>query len=191
MGQLIELPEPTLTLVDRLEVAVLGSRSTSVTVTGARRRIVPLTGGTLQRAEADGELLPGASADWQISCRRHGARRHPLHAADRWRRSALRPITRSPRRRRSARASRRAARTSTRAVHLPHLDPDRDRRPRAGLDNKGVFIGVGGAAARPRDLRDLPGRLRRPVTRPGDPPARRRLCSGRLRHKMKRERRSR
>ena len=31
-----------------------------------RRRIVPLTGGTFAGPELSGELLPGASADWQI-----------------------------------------------------------------------------------------------------------------------------
>jgi len=34
--------------------------------TVGRRRIVPLTGGTFTGPELSGQLLPGASADWQI-----------------------------------------------------------------------------------------------------------------------------
>ena len=38
----------------------------SVTTAQGHRRIVPLTGGTFTGPEINGELLPGASADWQI-----------------------------------------------------------------------------------------------------------------------------
>ena len=58
------LPSPRLTLVYRLEATVgepldLGDRPLG------HRRIVPLTGGTFAGPELRGELLPGASADWQ------------------------------------------------------------------------------------------------------------------------------
>ena len=58
------LPSPRLTLVYRLQATVgepldLGDRPSG------HRRIVPLTGGTFAGPELRGELLPGASADWQ------------------------------------------------------------------------------------------------------------------------------
>jgi hypothetical protein len=65
MGGLIELPEPALTLLYRLEVAVGELLDLGGTERG-RRRIIPLTSGTLSGPELAGTLLPGASADWQI-----------------------------------------------------------------------------------------------------------------------------
>jgi hypothetical protein len=59
------LPEPRLTLIYRLEAA-LGEPVDVGEVSAGRRRIVPLTGGTFSGPELNGELLPGASADWQI-----------------------------------------------------------------------------------------------------------------------------
>ena len=59
------LPDPSLTLVYRLE-AVLGVPLDLGEVTQGRRRIVPLTGGTFSGPELNGKLLPGVSADWQI-----------------------------------------------------------------------------------------------------------------------------
>ena len=58
------LPPPRLTRVYRLEATVgppldLGESSQG------HRRIVPLTGGTFTGPELRGELLAGASADWQ------------------------------------------------------------------------------------------------------------------------------
>jgi hypothetical protein len=65
MGELIELPEPTLTLVYRLEVAV-GELLDFGEGERGRRRIIPLTSGELTGPKLAGKLLPGASADWQI-----------------------------------------------------------------------------------------------------------------------------
>jgi hypothetical protein len=59
------LPEPSLTLVYRLE-AVVGEPLDLGEVSGGRRRIVPLTGGAFAGPELNGKLLPGTSADWQI-----------------------------------------------------------------------------------------------------------------------------
>ncbi|MCU1495728.1 MAG: hypothetical protein JWO62_3492 [Acidimicrobiaceae bacterium] len=59
------LPEPHLTKVYRLEVT-LGPVLEVGDVASGRRRIVPLSGGTFTGPELSGELLPGASADWQI-----------------------------------------------------------------------------------------------------------------------------
>ena len=73
-----------------------------------RRRIVTLTGGTFTGPGLNGRLLPGASADWQLVLADGTAtRRHPLHAADRRRRPALRAVTwGAPRPARRARPSR-------------------------------------------------------------------------------------
>src|SRR5438309_11745945 len=59
------LPEPRLTLVDRLG-AVLGEPLDLGEVSQGRRRIVPQIGGTFEGPELNGKLLPGVSADWQI-----------------------------------------------------------------------------------------------------------------------------
>jgi hypothetical protein len=61
----IELPEPHLTLVYRLE-ATLGEPLDLGESAQGHRRIVPQTGGTFRGPEIAGKLLPGASADWQI-----------------------------------------------------------------------------------------------------------------------------
>jgi Protein of unknown function (DUF3237) len=58
------LPEPCLTRVFRLE-ATLGQPLDLGERPQGHRRIVPLTGGTFTGPELHGELLPGASADWQ------------------------------------------------------------------------------------------------------------------------------
>jgi hypothetical protein len=60
-----ELPEPRLTHVYRLE-ATLGKPVDVGDVGRGHRRIVPQTGGTFTGPELNGQLLPGASADWQI-----------------------------------------------------------------------------------------------------------------------------
>jgi hypothetical protein len=54
-----------LTLVFRLE-ASLGEPLDLGLVAQGRRRIVPLTGGSFAGPRLRGQLLPGASADWQI-----------------------------------------------------------------------------------------------------------------------------
>jgi hypothetical protein len=62
----IRLPDPRLTLVYRLE-ATLGEPLDLGAVAQGHRRIVPQTGGTFTGPEINGNLLPGASADWQIT----------------------------------------------------------------------------------------------------------------------------
>ena len=59
------LPDPRLTPVFRLE-ATLGEPLDLGDTDRGRRRIVPLAGGTFAGSELNGNLLPGASADWQI-----------------------------------------------------------------------------------------------------------------------------
>ena len=58
------LPYPRLTPVYRLE-ATLGEPVDLGDTARGHRRIVPLTGGTFTGPEISGQLLPGASADWQ------------------------------------------------------------------------------------------------------------------------------
>ena len=62
---MINLPEPRLTLIYRLEATLGPALDVGDTAQG-RRRIVPQTGGTFTGPELNGKLLPGASADWQI-----------------------------------------------------------------------------------------------------------------------------
>ncbi len=59
------IPQPSLTLAYRLEATVGDLHDLGETHAG-RRRIVPLTGGTFSGPGIAGELLPGASADWQL-----------------------------------------------------------------------------------------------------------------------------
>jgi hypothetical protein len=59
------LPDPSLTLVYRLEI-VLGEPLEFGEVNQGRRRIVPQIGGTFEGPDMRGKLLPGVSADWQI-----------------------------------------------------------------------------------------------------------------------------
>ena len=59
------LPDPSLTLLYRLE-AVLGEPLDLGETAQGHRRIVPLAGGTFTGPEINGKLLPGASADWQL-----------------------------------------------------------------------------------------------------------------------------
>jgi hypothetical protein len=61
----IQLPEPRLTQVYRLEVT-LGSVLDGGDLAQGRRRIVPQTGGTFTGPALNGKLLSGTSADWQI-----------------------------------------------------------------------------------------------------------------------------
>ena len=60
-----KLPVPRLTRIYRLE-ATLGPPLDIGALAQGRRRIVPLTGGTFTGHTLKGELIPGASADWQI-----------------------------------------------------------------------------------------------------------------------------
>ena len=59
------LPDPRLTRIYRLE-ATLGEPLDLGETTHGHRRIVPLNGGAFTGPELNGELIPGASADWQI-----------------------------------------------------------------------------------------------------------------------------
>jgi hypothetical protein len=59
------LPDPRLTRVFQLE-ATLGEPLDLGDTPSGRRRIVPASGGTFAGPELNGQLLPGASADWQI-----------------------------------------------------------------------------------------------------------------------------
>jgi hypothetical protein len=59
------LPDPSLTLVYRLD-AVLGEPLELGEVSQGRRRIIPQIGGTFEGPDMKGKLLPGVSADWQI-----------------------------------------------------------------------------------------------------------------------------
>jgi len=59
------LPNPRLVAVYRLEATVGRPHELGETADGFHR-IVPLTGGTFRGPAMSGELLPGASADWQI-----------------------------------------------------------------------------------------------------------------------------
>jgi hypothetical protein len=61
---LLALPDPHLTLIYRLD-ATLGDALDLGDFPQGHRRIVPLTGGTFTGPELSGELVPGASADWQ------------------------------------------------------------------------------------------------------------------------------
>ncbi len=59
------LPVPHLDLVYRLDAALGEPLDVGQTEHG-HRRIVPLTGGTFVGPELSGDLIPGASADWQV-----------------------------------------------------------------------------------------------------------------------------
>jgi muconolactone delta-isomerase len=61
----LQLPEPRLSPVYRLEATVGQPLDVGDTARG-RRRIVPLIGGTFTGEEISGVLVAGASADWQI-----------------------------------------------------------------------------------------------------------------------------
>ena len=102
-----QLPDPRLRKVYRLEVT-LGEPLDFGEVAQGHRRIVPQTGGTFTGPEISGELLPGASADWQIVLpdgTSYADIRYTLQT--RRRRSALRPIARrAPWQRRGARPAR-------------------------------------------------------------------------------------
>jgi muconolactone delta-isomerase len=60
----VQLPDPQITAVYRLEATLGEPIELGDTATG-HQRIVPLTGGTFTGPEIGGELIPGASADWQ------------------------------------------------------------------------------------------------------------------------------
>ena len=62
----LQLPDPRLTLVYRLEIEIAPPLDLGE-VDAGHRRIVAQTGGTFTGpGEINGKLLPGSSADWQI-----------------------------------------------------------------------------------------------------------------------------
>ena len=61
----LQLPDPRLTLVYRLEIEIAPPLDLGE-VDAGHRRIVAQTGGTFTGPEINGRLLPGSSADWQI-----------------------------------------------------------------------------------------------------------------------------
>ena len=160
------LPDPRLTLVYRLE-ATLGQPLDLGDVAPGHRRIVPLTGGTFTGPEINGKLLPGASADWQIVLpdgTALGDIRYTLQtdAGD------LLYVQSRGVRHGSPEVLARLARgedVDAERVHLPHLDPDRDRRPRARLAEQGRLHRRRRPRGRGRDLRDLPRRMSPPPDR--------------------------
>jgi hypothetical protein len=60
-----QLPDPRLTRIFRLE-ATLGQPLDLGETTQGHRRIVPWDGGAFTGSELNGEVIPGASADWQV-----------------------------------------------------------------------------------------------------------------------------
>src|SRR5262245_50035422 len=60
-----KLPDPRLRLVYRLD-ATVGPPQDLGDIAQGHRRIVPLTGGTFTGPDLSGQLLAGASADWQV-----------------------------------------------------------------------------------------------------------------------------
>ena len=154
------LPDPRLTLVYRLE-ATLGEPLDLGDTAQGHRRIVPLTGGTFTGPEINGTLLPGASADWQIVLpdgTALGDIRYTLQTDG----GDLLYVQSRGVRHGSAEVLARLARgedVDAERVHLPHLDPDRDRRARARLAEQGRLHQRRRPPGRGRDLRDLPRRM--------------------------------
>jgi hypothetical protein len=60
-----QLPDPRLTRIFHLEVT-LGQPLDLGETTQGHRRIVPWEGGAFTGPELNGEVIPGASADWQV-----------------------------------------------------------------------------------------------------------------------------
>ena len=128
------LPDPSLTRVYRLE-ATVGEPLDLGDLAQGRRRIVPLTGGTFTGPELNGTLLPGVSADWQLVLpdgTALGDIRYTLQTDDG---DLLYVQSRGVRHGSADVLARLAPRRGRRRerIHLPHLDPDRDRRARARL----------------------------------------------------------
>src|SRR5882762_3190630 len=159
----IPLPDPSLTLVYRLD-AVLGEPLELGEVNQGRRRIVPQLGGTFEGPDMKGKLLPGVSADWQILLpdgTALGDIRYTV--ADGRRGPAVRAITRrAPRQPRGSRASRPWRGCRCERVHLSHLYADRDCVPGARLAEQGCLHQRRRPQRRRRGLRDVPGRMTSP-----------------------------
>ena len=142
------LPGPRLTQVYRLEATLAPPLELGDTAQG-HRRIVPLTGGTFSGPELNGKLLPGASADWQIILPDGTALGDIRYTLQTDGGDLLYVQSHSVRHGSAEVLARLGARRGRRCqrVHLPHLDPDRDRGPDLDWLNKGVFISVGGRQA--------------------------------------------
>ena len=125
------LPGPSLTRVYRLE-ATLGEPLDLGDLAQGRRRIVPLTGGTFAGPELNGTLLPGSSAGWQTVLpdgTALGDIRYTLQTDE----GDLLYVRSRGVRHGSADVLARLARQGRRRerIHLPRLNPDRDRSARA------------------------------------------------------------
>src|SRR6266849_4021663 len=129
-----QLPDPRLTQIYRLE-ATLGKPLDIGDIAQGHRRIVPLTGGAFTGPEISGKLLPGGSADWQIVLpdgTTLGDIRYTLQTDG----GDLLYVQSRGVRHGNAGVLARLGRGKGRrrhGIHLPHLNPDRDRRPRSRL----------------------------------------------------------
>lgn len=142
------LPDPRLTRVYRLEATVGQPLELGDTAAG-RRRIVPLTGGTFAGPSLNGELVPGASADWQTLLP-DGTALGDIRYTLRTDRGALLYVKSRGVRHGSAAVLARLARgeevdaseyTFRASTEIETATPDLDWL------NKGIFIGVGGRRA--------------------------------------------
>ena len=159
-----QLPDPRLRKVYRLE-ATLGSPLDLGEVAQGRRRIVPQTGGRFTGPEISGELLPGASADWQIvlpdgtsfadiryTLQTDGG--DLLYVRSRGVRHGDAKVL--------ARLGRGESVDASEYI-FPYLNPHRDRGPAARLAEQKPLNQCRRPAAHGRDLRDLPGRMNSPA----------------------------
>jgi hypothetical protein len=143
-----ELPDPRLRKVYRLE-ATLGRPLDLGDTARGHRRIVPLTGGVFTGPELNGELLPGASADWQVLLADGtaiGDIRYSLRTDD----GDLLYVSSRSVRHGSAEVLERLGRgEDVDPVGYTFRTSTRIETAAARLDwlNKGVFIGVGGRQA--------------------------------------------
>jgi hypothetical protein len=143
-----QLPDPRLRKIYRLEATVAKPLDLGE-ITQGQRRIVSLAGGVFTGPEISGELLPGASADWQIVLADGTAlgdirytlqtdRGDLLYVQSRGIRHGSAEVLARLARGEDGDASAYMFRTSTRIeTAAPHL----------GWLNKGVFISVGGRQA--------------------------------------------
>lgn len=153
------VPEPRLTQVYRLEATLASPLELGETAQG-RRRIVPLTGGTFSGSEISGRLLPGTSADWQTILPDGTALGDIRYVLQTDRGDPVRPVTEHPPRQPGGARTPRAWRgRRPKRVHVPNLDPDRDRRGRPRLAEQGHLHQRGRPPGRRRHLRDLPRRM--------------------------------
>jgi hypothetical protein len=143
-----QLPDPRLRKVYRLEATLARPLDLGDTAQG-HRRIVPLTGGTFTGPEINGELLPGASADWQILLA-DGTALGDIRYTLRTDRGELLYVRSRSVRQGSAKVLARLGRgEDVDASEYTFRTSTQIETAAAPLDwlNKGVFIGVGGRQA--------------------------------------------